>query len=101
MSNEHLAAKLQAAIDMAAQLAKRAREGAGSAELDELAGQVIQLTGAFRADLRRRVTHWRSSCPEMGWDGPACLASDGECTTDPSKITCSKCAAHAVSSGQR
>jgi phage-related protein len=87
-----LTEKLQAAIDAARDLARAAQAGAGTAVLDDLAGQVVQLTGAFRAELRRRTLHWRSSCPEMGWDGPACLADGGECTSDPAKVTCSKCA---------
>lgn len=88
---EHLARLLQAAVDATRDLAQAGRKGSSSYDLDQLAGQVIQHTGAFRAALRSSVIHWRSSCEVMGYDGAACLAEGGECTTDPARVTCSRC----------
>ncbi len=88
----NLAEKLQSAIDATAALGRAARDGAGTSELDDLAGMAVQKMAAFRGALRKGVVHLRSVLPEMGWDGPACLVNDGMVTEDPVKVTCSKCA---------
>lgn len=86
---------LQAAIDAARDLAVAARTGAPPDQLDDLAGRVVQLTGAFRAALRTITIHWEVVCDELGYVGPACLAEGGELTDDLMKVTCSKCRAEA------
>jgi hypothetical protein len=90
-----LVAQLQAAIDAARDLARAAQAGAHVDCLDQLAGQVIQLTGTFRAALRARVVHRRVVCDELGYAGAACLADGGELTTNPAAVTCPKCRAAA------
>ncbi len=89
---ENLARLLQIAIDAARDLGVAARTGTSSSgQLDDLAGIVIQRIGAFRAVLRNSVVHWRTVMPELAYDGAACLAEGGDCTTDPAQVTCTKC----------
>jgi hypothetical protein len=97
-SRDDLTEKLQSAIDAARDLARAAQAGAGTAELDQLAGMAVQKMAAFRGALRRVPVHLRTQLPEMDFDGPACLANGGQLTEDPSKVTCSKCAKHRPSS---
>lgn len=89
---ENLARLLQTAIDAARDLGTAARTGTSSSrQLDDLAGMVIQRIGAFRAALRASVVHWRTVMPELAYDGPACLAEGGGLTSDPARVTCTKC----------
>lgn len=86
-----LATKLQLAVNAARDLARAAQAGAPVDTLDQLAGQVIQLTGAFRAALTLCVVHLHTSCEEMGYEGASCLETTGTSTTDKALVTCAKC----------
>ncbi len=91
---DELTEALQAAIDAARDLGMAARASVGPMKLDQLAGELIQKTGAFRAALKIGVVHMRTQLPELGYDGPACLdEGGGEVTNDYRRVTCDRCQA--------